>query len=78
MGSRKATSRASPNGINGVSTRRNTVSSPAQTTVNGVTATPSAERKGEPLVGTPRIQASPSSASTIPVNVGKKRKKSSG
>lgn len=79
MGSRKATSRGHPNGINGVSTHPNGIgSSPALTKVNGITTTPSAERKGKPLVETPQIQASPPSASTTPVNVGKKRKKSSG
>lgn len=78
MGSRKATSRVQQNGINGVSTRPNGVlSSPTPKKVNGIKATPSTERRGRPPAETPQTQASPPSASTTPVNVGKKRKKSS-
>jgi len=77
-GSRKSTSHTHLNGINGVPTRSNgVVSSPAPTKLNGVTSMPSTERKGKPTVETPRIQASSPSTSPTPVNVGKKRKKSS-
>jgi len=79
VGSRNATSHVHPNGINAVPTYPNgVVSSPTLTKANGITTTPSTEHKGKLLVEAPQTPASPSSNSTTPVNVGKKRKKSSG
>jgi len=75
----KTPSQARSNGMNGVSTRPNGfVSSPAPTKVNGIVSTPSIEGKGNASVEVPQTQASPPPTSKTPVNVGKKRKKSSG
>jgi len=73
------TSRANQNGINGVSTHPNSaVPSPTPTKANGIVATPHTKRKGKPPVEAPQIQVDLPSTSASPVNVGKKRKKSSG
>ena len=79
VGSRTGASRANSNGINGVSKHpTGVVSSPAPTKTNCITATPPTKRKGKPPVEAPQIQDIPPSTSTSPVNVGRKRKKSSG